>query len=497
MTTEAITSALICALVVAGTLLDAEGSRESNRLHSRAYRWQRLGNWLPLGIAYAAFYMARYNIAAGNVAAIRAQLHLTTTDMGWVISAGSWTYALSAPFTGHVTDRIGGQRGIVLACAGAGACNLLLGLAFSRGGVSEAAFCILFALNQGFQGFGTAAVVKINARWYGPSERGLFSGIFNMLVVSGYYLALGSGDSIVATLGWPYLFYIPSLLLGAMGLVSVFWIRNGPPTSERLPSRPSTRPLCDTSHSGVLCLLQSPTVWGYLGAIFCLSWARDGLLNWMYSYFDAVRVLPLSPSDHALLGGAWTLGGFVGGVLCGWISDHLFRGQRMPPIVLFSVMQAVVVCSMYMAAPSVSMSVLALLLFVASVFLLGSYTMLSYTIPTDLPVEIAASAGGLFTTAAYMATGLSGVAMGAVVSDYGYRFWVASLVLASISSGLCTYVGAQYAKSHVGTMVHETECTPLQTARVDLRRASLVNTQADFFAVVMDIKDDKDAQETT
>ncbi|KDO20812.1 hypothetical protein SPRG_13628 [Saprolegnia parasitica CBS 223.65] len=494
MPIEAITSVLIGACVVAGTLLDAEGSRESNRLHLRAYRWQRLGNWLPLGIAYAAFYMARYNIAAGNVAALRAQLHLTTTDMGWVISAGSWTYALSAPLTGHVTDRIGGQRGMVLACAGAGACNLLLGLAFSHGRVSEATFCFLFALNQGFQGFGTAAVVKINAMWYGPSERGLFSGIFNMLVVSGYYLALGSGDSIVATLGWPYLFYIPSLLLGAMGLVSLLWIRNSPPTSEA-PSMPSTTPFCDTQHSGLLSLLRNPTVWGYLGAIFCLSWARDGLLNWMYSYFDAVRASPLSPSDHALLGGAWTLGGFVGGVLCGWISDHLFRGQRMPPIVLFSAMQGMVVYGMYMAAPHVSMAVLALLLFVASVFLLGSYTMLSYTIPTDLPVEIAASAGGLFTTAAYMATGLSGVVMGAVVGDYGYDFWVASLVLASIASGLCTYVGAQYARSHA-SLACETECTPLQTKAVDRRRASLVNTQGDFIAVPILDSSTKEVTET-
>ncbi|OQR80847.1 Major Facilitator Superfamily (MFS) [Achlya hypogyna] len=507
MSIEIIVSSLIAASVVSGALLDAEGSRESRRLLSRSCRWRRLGNWMPLGIAYAAFYMARYNIAAGNVDSIRLQLGMTATDMGWydfcasvlvlvdtrVISSGSWAYALSAPFTGNLTDRIGGRRGIVLACVGAGLCNLVMGLAFSFGTFSQSEFMFFFALNQAFQGFGTAGVVKVNAMWYAPSERGLFSGIFNMLVVSGYYLALGSGDSIVAALGWPYLFYIPSLMLFAMSLLVLLWVQNAPVSLH--PSPPASVVVHESNAPSALGrLLRNKSVWGYLGAIFWLSWSRDGLLNWMYSYFDAVRTIPLTAGDHALLGGAWTLGGFVGGVLCGWISDAIFLGQRMPPIVLFSVMQGIVVSAMYFWAPSVSVPVLALLLWIASVFLLGSYTLLSYTIPTDLPVEIAASAGGLFTTAAYVATGLSGAAMGAIVQRWGYAVWVTSLVLASLASGVCTFAGTHLAARDA---IFESEMVPLQGGAKDFtsasasrsRRASLVNTQSDFFAVAIDDDD--------
>ncbi|OQR92891.1 Major Facilitator Superfamily (MFS), partial [Thraustotheca clavata] len=389
MSIATVISSLIATFVIAGALLDVEINQTSKNLYPRSFRWRRLANWFPLGIAYAAFYMARYNIAAGNIESIRSQLHMTATDMGWIISSGSWSYAISAPLTGLITDRIGGQQGMLIACIGAGLCNLILAVLFSQNAYTQFDFMFFYASNVLFQGFGTSAVVKINAMWYAPSERGVFSGIFNILIVSGYYLALGSGDYIVSNLGWPYLFYIPSSIMLGMSVFILCFIRNTPPTDQIVVSQVAA-PICHDHQSGFSLLIKNKTVWGYLGAVFCLSWARDGLLNWMYSYFDAIRGSPLSPNDHALLGGAWTLGGFVGGVLCGWISDKIFLGKRVPPIVLFSVMQGLLFVALYTFAPYVSIPVLACILFFVSIFLLGNYTLLSYTVPTDLPVEIAA-----------------------------------------------------------------------------------------------------------
>jgi OPA family glycerol-3-phosphate transporter-like MFS transporter len=36
-----------------------------------------------MGVAYAAFYMARYNVAAGNVSAVRDDLRFSSSFMGW------------------------------------------------------------------------------------------------------------------------------------------------------------------------------------------------------------------------------------------------------------------------------------------------------------------------------------------------------------------------------------------------------------------------------
>ncbi|CAK4084732.1 unnamed protein product [Aphanomyces euteiches] len=183
MAIEAIISSIIGAFVVGGTLFDAELNTLSCRLYSRSFRWRRVANWLPLGIAYAAFYMARYNIAAGNIDSVRKELQFSVTDMGWIISSGSWAYALSAPFTGQITDGIGGQRGMVLACFLAAVCNLALGGLFITDSYSRLNVMAVYALNVLSQGSGTSAVVKINASWYTPTERGVFSGTSSFLPV--------------------------------------------------------------------------------------------------------------------------------------------------------------------------------------------------------------------------------------------------------------------------------------------------------------------------
>ncbi|ETW06907.1 hypothetical protein, variant 3 [Aphanomyces invadans] len=390
-----------------------------------------------------------------------------------IISSGSWAYALTAPWTGQWTDRMGGHNGMLVACVGAGLCNLILGCLFVTSTSSQVPFMVLFASNVALQGYGTSAVVKINAMWYSPSERGIFSGVFNIFVASGYYLALGSGHSIISSLGWSYLFFIPATLLLIMSAVVVTCVANTPPPTANVPSilkgaEGTSAPA--RQQPSIWALLHNRTLLGYLAAVFCLSWARDGLLNWMYSFFDSVRAVPLTEDDHAILGGAWTVGGFVGGLLCGYISDIMFESNRMPPIVLFSTFQAGAFLFMYTLAPSISTPFLGLLVFFVSVFVLGNYTLLSYTVPADLPANISASAVGLFTAVGYISTGLAGVVMGSCIQRWGYTFWVTSLTASSVATALCTMLGSYF--SELDEAVDE--AAPLRQRRKS--RASIVGS---------------------
>ncbi|RHY56254.1 hypothetical protein DYB34_013837 [Aphanomyces astaci] len=437
-----------------------------------------------------------YQIAAGNIESVRQELNMTATDMGWyttsfrinarmshmniiprrIISSGSWAYALTAPLTGQWTDRMGGHTGMLVACVGAGVCNLILGCLFATKSSSQLPFMLLFASNVALQGFGTSAVVKINAMWYAPSERGIFSGVFNIFVASGYYLALGSGHSIITSFGWSYLFFIPAVLLLVISVVVFTCVANAPPPSNALSSSRFKAPVLPPNRRrpSIWALLQNRTLLGYLAAVFCLSWARDGLLNWMYSFFDSVRPVPLTADDHAILGGAWTLGGFVGGLLCGYISDTMFESKRMPPIVLFSTFQAGAFLLLYALAPSISTPFLGVLVFLVSVFLLGNYTLLSYTVPADLPEDISASAVGLFTAVGYISTGLAGIVMGSCIQRWGYAFWVTSLTATSLATALCTMLGSYFSELDDA---QDEAVVPLQLPRQRRKsRASIVGS---------------------
>ncbi|TMW64357.1 hypothetical protein Poli38472_012979 [Pythium oligandrum] len=506
---ETAISLLIVVFVVVGAVYDVELNHEGRVLHSRGYRWRRLQNWFPMGIAYAAFYMARYDVAAGNIQVVREQLQFSSSFMGWVMSAGSWSYAASAPFTGQITDRIGGRNGMIVACLGSALCNLTLGVLFLSDlplTQVKVLFVVLFAGNVLMQGFGTSAVVKINAAWYSPNERGVFAGVFNIMLTSGYYLSLGTGSSIISNMGWAYVFIIPGVALLTMSFAVLCWVKNSPRESTkmaRINQRGSVQTAAKAAEDAGLSpreqmrrLFQNRTFLGYLTAIFFLSWARDGFLNWFLSFFDAVRGQDnaLTTADTAIIGGAWTIGGFVGGITCGWISDVLFKSDRVAPICIFSVFQAILLGVLYNFSASCPVEVLGVLVFLTSVFLLGNYTLLSYTVPSDLPQDIAAGASGIITSVAYFATGLSGAAMGHLIEGGGYRLWVFSLMVASVFTGVFTACGAYFSKDTSGMMISEVtleaeleldETTPLSSRSLSKRRASIVRLSTDFIASPM------------
>ena len=123
-------------------------------------------------------------------------------------------------------------------------------------------------------------------------------------------------------------------------------------------------------------LFRSPTFICYLIAIVNLCWVRDGLITWIYSFLESQRGSALGPDTAAMIGGAVTLGGFLGGVLCGLASDKMFGGNRSNPILMFSVFQVIFLAALYYAGTEgKGDEVMAGLMFGTAVFMLGNYTL--------------------------------------------------------------------------------------------------------------------------
>jgi OPA family glycerol-3-phosphate transporter-like MFS transporter len=158
-------------------------ARATYTLKQRLRRWLI---WFPLGLTYALFYTARYNVVAGNIPSVRESLGFASTDFGLVVTCGFWTYALTAPLMGWAADKVGGRKGVLISALGCGLSNAAaggyIGLAVAPSRNAVAAF---YALNMVFQGLGTSSIVKINSAWYHPEEIGAFSAVFNVMINSG------------------------------------------------------------------------------------------------------------------------------------------------------------------------------------------------------------------------------------------------------------------------------------------------------------------------
>ncbi len=401
--------------------------------HSPAYRLRRFLNWFPLGLTYATMYMGRYNF---NIVKndIGAWYHLDKLQMGIIASAGFWTYGLAVALNGPIADRIGGRKAILVGALGAAILNLLIGLMFLNGYVTKimVSMSLLWSLNMYFQSFGALSVVKVNSTWFHVQERGVFGGIFGIMISSGYFLATTIGAWLLASFhSWTVIWFVPATAMTLMFVVDWFLVRNRPShaghpdfdtgdgSSAHL-AEDTPLPLRDLIRK----VFHNPIIVALIFAEFCTGFVRQGVMLYFTEYLQ--EVYHLSKKEHLFwwTGIAFMTGGILGGLLCGWMSDKLFQSRRPPVAFIFYLVQVVMLglLGMTLGQGSTGGQVWAVILLgLTAMFIFGVHGMLSGTASMDFGGrKAAASVAGALDGIQYIGSGLTGFGLGWIFKTYGW-----------------------------------------------------------------------------
>ncbi|MFA6433662.1 MAG: MFS transporter [Elusimicrobiales bacterium] len=397
--------------------------------HTREYRTRRFLNWFPLGLTYATFYMGRYNLnVAGKT--MMDYFHLSKADFGIIATAGFWTYALSVAFNGPLADRIGGKKAILIGAAGAAALNLAIGLLFLSGWQTKLilGMSLLYAANQYFQSFGALSVVKVNAPWFHVRERGMFGGIFGIMISSGYFLAMTVGGWILAYLPWYFVFLIPSGAIAAMFVVDFFMVKDTPGeagfkdfnTGDATAHDSDREKPVDFNHL-VQRVFTNPVIITLAVSEFCTGFVRQGLMLWFVPFLGEVHKITHGSTLFTMAATGVTVGGIAGGMLCGYLSDHCFQSRRPPVAFLFYLGQIV---SLYILGRTGSPLTASFMVGVSCMWIFGVHGMLSGTASMDFGgTKAASTVAGLLDGVQYLASGLTGFFMGSLLDKYGWNSW--------------------------------------------------------------------------
>jgi len=307
--------------------------------HSAAFRRRRVLNWLPLGMTYAFLYMGRYNFNG----LVDGQL-IDKTAFGDIDGVGQIVYGLAFLVNGPLSDRLGGRFAILMAAAGAGACNAAIGISIATSGHAPDywALMVLNAANMYFQSFGAVAIVKVNASWFHLRERGTFGGIFGILISIGIYLAFDWAPKIAELTSLEWLFLTPAVLLAVMWVLSFRFVRDIPSEAGFADfdvadaSSGETGPP-DPALTIIKRMLTNKVILVIASIAFCSGFLRMGILKWHRVFAQGVHVDKGHYAfDH--WGMLSCIAGICGGMFAGVISDHVFQSRR-PPVatVLFGI----------------------------------------------------------------------------------------------------------------------------------------------------------------
>ena len=413
--------------------------------HSPAFLRRRRFNWIPLGLTYAMLYMGRYNLNAATSALAGT---LTNRDFGDIFALGTLVYGCSFVVNGPLTDKLGGRTTILIAASGSGLCNLAMGALVASGDTSHlvAKFSVLYALNMYFQSFGAVSIVKVNAHWFHLRERGTFGGIFGILIALGLYFAFDWSRFIIDAAGVAWAFFAPALLLGIFFVLDGFLVFDRPSqvgladieTAEgELSSSGEKLSVLEVARR----LFTHPALLTIALIEFCSGYFRQAVMQWAPKFAKQVGLR--AEFVHAHWGLVLCMGGILGGVVAGILSDHVFHSRRGPSAFLLYALMLVCscVCCFVLDQPA-----LGWLLVVMSMCIIGVHGMLSGTASMDFAGKRNTGlAVGIIDGFVYLGTALQSLVLGhilpaegtpAAADPWGWRLWPIVIIPSALAGAL-------------------------------------------------------------
>ena len=331
----------------------------------------------------------------------------------------------------------------LLGAAGAALINLLIGLMFLNGFTTHLliVMSLLWSANMYFQSFGALSVVKVNSTWFHVRERGIFGGIFGIMISSGYFLATTIGAWILSRYHWTMIWIVPAGAIAIMFLVDYILVRNRPSHagfpdfdtgdgSNAHHAEDEPLPWADLMRK----VFHNPVVVALIFAEFCTGFVRQGVMLYFTEYlsevygvtkvFPKLNILGWQPSLFWATGIAFMVGGILGGLLCGWMSDRLFQSRRPPVAFMFYLIQVVmlILLGFSFGRDSFGGQVWAIVLLgLTAMFIFGVHGMLSGTASMDFGGrKAAATVTGALDGIQYVGSGLTGFGLGWVFKNYGW-----------------------------------------------------------------------------
>jgi OPA family glycerol-3-phosphate transporter-like MFS transporter len=278
--------------------------------------------------------------------------------------------------------------------------------------------------------------VKVNAAWFHVRERGVLGGWFGTMISLGYFFALGIGGFIVAKLPLFYAYLIPSGVILAMALVDLAVVRDRPsgagfadfatgdedPSAAATPSGPEPEP---RFFDVVKLVFKNPVLRVMAMAEFCTGLVRQGLLLYFGQFLKEVHHVAKASFGYEVASTGITVGGIVGALACGFLSDRVFSSRRTPVAFIFYLGQIVSLLALgWVTSPTAAVYLVP----VCAMWIFGVHGMLTGAASMDFGgKKAAATAAGLLDGVQYLGSGLTGVGLGALLDKYHWGIWTVSL----------------------------------------------------------------------
>jgi len=377
-------------------------------------RWQV---YIGIFVGYAGYYLVRKNFSLAMPYLI--QEGYSRTELGFVLSGVAIAYGLSKFIMGSVSDRSNARNFMALGLAMSALVMITMGTVPAATSSVSIMFMLLLA-NGWFQGMGWPPSGRTMVHWFSTSERGTKMAVWNVAHNVGGGLVGPIAILAIAIFGdWHAILYLHGYIALAVAVFIWLTLRDTPqsqglpPIEEYKNDYPKSFAY-DSKHEQEFSardiffryVLNNRLLWIIAIANAFVYLIRYGVLDWAPTYLSEVKGFSFAESGWAYAMYEWA--GIPGTILCGVLSDKVFRGRRAPASIIYLFLTLICVLVYWFNPPGNPSIDIAMLIGIG--FLIYGPVMLIGLHALDLvPKKAAGTAAGF--------TGLFGYVGGAVTAN--------------------------------------------------------------------------------
>lgn len=397
------------------------------------YKKLRFQVFAGIFIGYAAYYLVRKNFSLVMPDLI--EQGYSRGDLGLALSGISISYGLSKFIMGNVSDRSNARNFMTLGLVLSALTMIFMGVSPIATSSITMMFALLF-INGWFQGMGWPPSGRVMVHWFSTRERGTRMSVWNIAHNIGGGLIGPLAILGVSLFGvWESKLYFPGMVALVFAFITYLLVRDTP-QSEGLPSieeykndypaeySEETEQELSAKQIFMDYVFNNRMLWYIAFANAFVYLVRYGVLDWAPTYLEEAKGFSVQETGWAYFAYEWA--GIPGTLLCGWVSDKVFKGRRAPATIIYMILVLVSVVIYWKNPPgNIWIDNLAL---ISIGFLIYGPVMLIGVQALDLvPKKAAGTAAGLTGLFGYMGGALfANIAMGYVVDFWGWDggFWI-------------------------------------------------------------------------
>jgi OPA family sugar phosphate sensor protein UhpC-like MFS transporter len=354
----------------------------------------------------------------------------SASELGIIASAFYFVYAIGKFLNGFMADYCNVRRYMATGLVISSVINLIMGLIGLGQGYMDfppymvyLIFALLWGVNGWVLSMGSPSGIVSLSRWFPQSRRGTFYSIFCSTPYIGEALSMVLTGSVVAAFGWEYGFIV-SALGGFIGVGIILAYVSDTPQSKGLPSvqelsGEEVKPVDKMPTKEIQkYILKNPAIWVIAISCAFINLVKYGIMEWGVLYLQGARNFSLETASWIIgFSAFFAIAGTVG---AGWLSDVVFKGNRVKPALISGFISLVTLALFLLVDGGKVMMAVFVSVFSLAVGVL--YCIVSGLMAIDIvPRKATGAALGIVGISSYMTIGIQNIVSGVLIDRFSFQ----------------------------------------------------------------------------